>query len=202
MPETLSLFLLGLLYGTTVCSLSCVPYLGPYLLGTGNGFGDGIKTTLAFGAGKIVSYSALAGLAGFLGQSLTPGANWGRLSGALLVAIGLALPLFAVNKTKSGCCRAMRGGPSFLLGITTSLVPCPPLAAILVLAADGGSLGNGLLFGLAYGTGLALSPMLLLGGGLAFLAGRIGQEAASIKPFMHYSSMALLVMLGIKNMLL
>ena len=65
MSDLIGLFLLGLLYGATICSITCLPYLGPFLLTTGEGFKDGILSSFAFFTGKLVVYATLGGCAGF-----------------------------------------------------------------------------------------------------------------------------------------
>ena len=46
MGEAMGVFFLGLAYGATICSLTCLPCLGTYLMGCGNGFRDGIIASL------------------------------------------------------------------------------------------------------------------------------------------------------------
>jgi cytochrome c-type biogenesis protein len=57
--DFLGLFTLGLTYGLTVCSLTCLPYLVPYFMGAGKGFGDGVKNTGIFISGKLFTYTIM-----------------------------------------------------------------------------------------------------------------------------------------------
>ncbi|MFN3480720.1 MAG: sulfite exporter TauE/SafE family protein, partial [Thermodesulfovibrionales bacterium] len=137
MHDAVGLFLLGLLYGTTVCSLTCLPCIGPYLLSTGSGFADGVKSSLLFLSGKVVCYMFIGGLSAYLGSVLMPdkgmAAKW--VMGIAIITFGLSIPFVSSIK----CCnkRQVLGKniSLFLVGISTSLLPCPQLVTMFMLAA-------------------------------------------------------------------
>ena len=205
MPEIVGLFLVGIINGLTVCSLSCMHYLAPFLLSTGNGFKDGVSSSAFYLSGKVVSYGALGGFAAYLGKIVTENLNHsGRyIMGGSLIVFALILPLF---KQKS-C--AQKGGKSALgrrfslfgIGISTSLVPCPALASLFLLAADNGSILMGLLFGLVYGMGLMVSPLLIAGGGIALIAQKINLEVNEFMPYLRGLSMIVILLLGVNLIL-
>lgn len=62
------------------------------------------------------------------------------------------------------------------LGMATSLMPCLPLTAVLMLAAVRGSVTEGALYGFLFGLGAAASPLYYIGGATGWLATRIRQE--------------------------
>ncbi|ADH85548.1 urease accessory protein UreH domain-containing protein [Desulfurivibrio alkaliphilus] len=197
MLEPAGIFLLGLAYGSTVCSLSCLPWLGPYLLGCGSGFRDGLLAALFFMLGKALSYAFLGAVAGLLGQVLTIGAEQQRLiPGLALIGAALLLPLFAKEGCRPRPAQAGKRGSLLLLGMATSLVPCPPLAAILVLAAASGSWLAGGGYGLLYGTALMISPLLIAGGGLALIGQQIRRQCAGIKPWLQGACMLIMLTMG------
>jgi thiol:disulfide interchange protein DsbD len=193
------MLLMGLAYGATVCSLTCLPCLGTYLMGCGNGFRDGLIASMFFMLGKVASYTLFGGLAGLLGQVLTPAAGMQRIiPGIALIGAALMLPFMS----SSGCRQQHRTvgkkGSLLLLGMATSLAPCPPLAAILLLAAREGSWLTGAGYGFLYGTGLMLSPLLIAGGGLALIAKRIRLEFAGFKPWLQGAAMLIMIIMGMQ----
>jgi len=199
MGEATGLFLMGLAYGTTVCSLTCLPCLGTYLMGCGNGFRDGVIASMFFMLGKVASYTIFGGLAGLLDQVLTlTGRQQRIIPGIALIGAALMLPFMSSSGCKQQHETAGKRGSLLLLGMATSLVPCPPLAAILLLAAKEGSWLTGAGYGLLYGTGLMLSPLLIAGGGLALIAKKIRLELAGIKPFLQGAVMLIMIIMGIQ----
>lgn len=200
MGEAMETFLLGLAYGATVCSLTCLPCLGTYLIGCGNGFRDGVIASLFFMLGKVASYTILGGLAGLLGHILTlPAGGPGRIiPGIALIGAALMLPFMSTESCQRQDTAAGKRASLLLLGLATSLTPCPPLAAILLLAAKDGSWFTGAGYGFLYGTGLMLSPLLVAGGGLALIAGKIRLECAGFKPYLQGAAMLILAIMGVQ----
>ena len=194
--DAAGLFTLGLVYGATVCSMTCLSYLGPYLLGTGNGFRDGVLSSLSFGLGKICCYVFLGGLAGYLGRQLTYSPALTLAMGIILIGVAISMPFV----TKRGCrdtCRQGRKRASLLtLGAATSLAPCPPVLAILTLAAGQGSMVTGMAFGLFYGLGIIISPLLLVGGGLSLVSQKLRQEVKSFMPYIQGLAMTIMILMG------
>ena len=195
--DTAGLFTLGLVYGTTVCSMTCLSYLGPYLLGTGNGFRDGMISSLSFGLGKICCYMFLGGLAGYLGQKLTysPAHTWAM--GLILIGVALSMPYVARRNCRNKCRQGSKRASLMTLGAATSLVPCPPVLAILTLAASQGSMVSGMSFGLFYGLGIIISPLVLFGGGLSLISQKLRQEVKSFMPWIQGMAMTIMVLMGV-----
>ncbi len=199
MSDAAGLLLLGLVYGTTVCSLSCLPYLGPYLLSTGEGFRDGVASSLLFLSGKLLSYATLGGVSALSGRALTVDGNVRLIIGATLVIAGLSLPFVGGRRRcRKGGRITGRGVSLLMLGISTSLIPCPPLAAVFLLAAGKGSVLSGVACGLAYGLGLTLSPILLTGGALSLISRRLKAEVSWFVPYMQALSALMIVIMGIR----
>jgi cytochrome c biogenesis protein CcdA len=201
MAEPFNLIALGLVYGATVCSLTCLPYLGPYLMGTGRGFSDGLSSSLVFILGKLCTYTALGGLAGLFGQAITINRSSTVFMGIVLLCVALTLPLVTRGGCKNRCQNLTRKGSLFMLGIVSSLIPCPPLVAVFLLAATNGTVIGGLSYGFFYGLGLVVSPMLLLGGGLAMISEKIKTEARGFAPYMQGLAM-LIMMVMAANMIM
>jgi sulfite exporter TauE/SafE len=85
-----------------------------------------------------------------------------------------------------------------LLGASTSLVPCPPLVAVLMLAAHKGSVMTGIGYGLIFGSGLIISPLVAAAGTMALIAGVIRQKVSWIGPYLRGSAMMILLFMGLK----
>lgn len=203
MHDFVSLFFLGLMYGATICSISCLPYLGPYLLTTGNGFKDGITSSLTFISGKLFTYVILGGSAAYLGYVLIPENNLTVrfIQGTTLIAAGFALPFI----NRGGCHKKGqimgKGASLFALGVSTSLIPCLPLLSMFLLAAKSGSVITGFTYGFMYGLGLVISPILIAGGVLALISKIVKLEARSFIPYLQGISVLLMVVTGIRIIL-
>lgn len=200
MPEPFSLFLLGMAYGATVCSFTCLPYFGPYLIGSGTGFKDGVISSCAFALGKLCMYSALGGAAAVLGRALTVSPTHKVIMGLVLIAVAVTMPFV----TKGGCLKRSqvtgKRFSMFVLGVVSSLMPCPPLAAVFVLSAQHGEVLGGVMYGFFYGLGLVVSPMLLAGGGFALISHKIKQEAKEFAPYMQKLAMGIMVVIAVGMM--
>jgi cytochrome c-type biogenesis protein len=201
MPDYAHLFFLGMAYGLMVCSFSCLPFYGPYLMATGNGFKDGLISSVAFGIGKLAVYSTLAGVAALLGSTLALSHGHRVVIGFLLIVVTLTVPYMRKNGCTGAWCTSGKRFSIFTLGILSSLIPCPPLAAVLILAAGSGDMLSGILYGFSYGSGLLVSPMLLLGGGLALISQKIRQEICGVAAWMEKLAMTIMVILAVKIML-
>lgn len=200
MSDILSLFFLGLLYGATTCSITCLPYLSPYLLATGKGFKDGILSSFTFVLGKLFTYALLGSLAGYLGYMFITenSSNVRFIQGVTLITAGLSLPFI----NSGGCYKKTqimsRAASLFTLGVSTSLIPCLPLLTVLLLAAREGSVTWGLIYGFIYGLGIVISPTIIMGGILSLISKTIKAEARSFIPYFQGISILIMVIMGIR----
>ena len=201
MPDILGILSLSIVYGFTVCSLACLPPLSVYLMGTGRTFTDGLVGGFYFVAGKMLVYGTWGGLAGGFGMLFGVPTIQNRWMGIFIIVTGLAIPLAARTKTACNCLGPGKHGrrfPLLLLGASTSLVPCPPLAAILLLAAHKGSVLTGIGYGLVFGAGLIVSPLMAASGSMALISGVIRQKVSWIGPYLQGSAMVILLFMGIR----
>ena len=92
--------------------------------------------------------------------------------------------------------------PPLFLGAALSLTPCMPLSSLLALAANAGSASQGAAYGLAFGLGAAMTPILVL----VPLAGRMGRELragrAWLARWLLWGAAAVLIVLGLRRLLL
>ncbi|OGW33858.1 MAG: hypothetical protein A2X58_07190 [Nitrospirae bacterium GWC2_56_14] len=198
MPELTSALVMGMGYGFTTCSFACLPTLAPYLLSFGQGFRDGALSSLFFASGKAVAYAVLGGAAALAGRGLFPeGGAAGRwIYGSVLVLTGLALPFISRNHCSGKGRTAASGLSLFAAGFSSSLTPCLPVAGLVAAAAGAGSMLAGASLGLAFGLGIALSPVLIGGGVLALVAKTVRHEARQFVPMIRWIAAAVLIVMG------
>ena len=220
-----TVWLLGVSMGLTACTVTCLPFMGTWALGRASGQREAFLHTGVFLAGRVVTYTLLAALAGAVGIGLARalGGAWGNavIGGASIIA-GLWLlarppgkacgavpprvpasavmvaPTFAPVRFH----RKADSLPPLFLGAALSLTPCTPLASLLALAAHAGSAAQGASYGLAFGLGAAMTPILVL----VPLAGRLGRELrtgrAWLGRWLIWGAAAVLIILGVRRILL
>lgn len=191
-----SAWLLGVSLGLTACTVTCLPYMGAWMLGRERG--TALADTIAFLAGRVSAYAMMglaAGLAGaWLTRMLENGI--GHLAvGLASVAAGLWL---LIGRSRRGCAAGRRANASPLaLGFALSLTPCAPLASLLAFAAQAGSALSGLAYGLAFGLGAAVTPLLVLLPALGWFGQRLREDRAQLGLWLRRAAGAVLIALGI-----
>lgn len=201
MHDVMAIFSLSIVYGFTVCSLACLPTLGVYLMGSGRTFQDGLIGCFYFVAGKMLVYGTWGGLAGGFGMMFGVPAIQSRWIGIFVIVSALALPLAAGTTRSCNCRRAQKYSrklPLILLGASTSLVPCPPLVAVLLLAAHNGSIVTGIIYGFVFGAGLVVTPIMAAGPSMALIAGVIRQKVSWIGVYLQGGAMLILLVMGLR----
>jgi len=174
---------MGFFYGLTMCSLSCLPLVAPYVFATQSGFGGGFDATAVFVLTRVAGYTVLGAAAGFAGQVVLDHVGLEApmlVSGALVLLIG-----FLVLVRRRTSCAAPRGAArpqrsSFrhmaTLGLATSLMPCPPLYAVMLYGATTQSAMTAATLAFLFGVGTLASPIYYLGAAAGWVSGRIGQR--------------------------
>lgn len=187
---------LGVLYGLGSCAIVCAPILVPLIISTSKNGKDGVKQTLAFYSGKILSYIFLGLMSGYVGY-LFKDLITQKIIGGFLIALGLFV--FCQRYTKK--CQFLEKVKgehlSFLTGVLIGLRPCPALLALLSMAALAGSVFLGGLMGLVFGLGTILSPLIILG----FLAGKWAKISGKLRRINIIICGLFLVLLGIWKIL-
>ncbi|MDP1652619.1 MAG: sulfite exporter TauE/SafE family protein [Rhodocyclaceae bacterium] len=212
-----TVWLLGVSMGLTACTVTCLPFMGTWALGRASGQREAFLHTGVFLAGRVTTYTVLAALAGAVGFGLAQalGGTWGN---AVIGGASILAGLWLLAKPAGKACNAVLPAPTFapvrvhrrkvdtlpplFLGAALSLTPCTPLASLLALAANAGSAIEGASFGLAFGLGAAMTPILVL----VPLAGRLGRELragrAWLSRWLLWSAAAVLIILGVRRVLL
>jgi cytochrome c biogenesis protein CcdA len=210
---------LGLVFGLSACTITCLPYLGPVFLANDGGIRQSWRTVLPFSLGRLCSYGAMGAIAGmtgqFLGQSF--GLDWMRpVLGIAALMVGLALLLprqrrCATQQVGEQPLQRMDGGVTaqrtlmpgglFLLGVSMALNPCAPLGTVLFTAAYTADTLHGLTLGLGFGLGAITIPSLVYGIGVAYLSERLREALKSWRVGIERLSAALLIVVGTGNLL-
>lgn len=210
-----TVWVLGVSMGLTACTVTCLPFMGTWALGRASGPREAYLHTAVFLAGRVTTYTVLAALAGAAGLGLAQalGGTWGN------VVIGIAsifAGLWLIAKPAGKTCGAVAPAltfttvqvhrrkadslPPLFLGAALSLTPCTPLASLLALAAHAGSATQGAAYGLAFGLGAAMTPILVL----VPLAGRLGRELrtgrAWLSRWLLWCAAAVLIILGVRRL--
>ncbi|MDK9715444.1 MAG: sulfite exporter TauE/SafE family protein [Sulfuritalea sp.] len=213
-----TVWLLGVSMGLTACTVTCLPFMGTWALGRASGQREALLHTGVFLGGRVFTYTVLAALAGAAGIGLAKalGGTWGN---AVIGGASILAGLWLLAKPAGKACGAVSPAPTFVapvrihrqkadslpplfLGAALSLTPCMPLASLLALAANAGSAAQGAAYGLAFGLGAAMTPILVL----VPLAGRMGRELRSgrawLSRWLLWSAAAVLIVLGVRRLLL
>ena len=203
--EWISAWLLGLSVGLATCTLTCLPYMGSWALGRGEGGGVAVLDTAAFALGKIAAYATLGGLAGVFGQTLIillKGGIGHYLIGAASIFAGIWLLLPKHHKSSCGRYSGQQGMSPFLMGYTLSFTPCAPLAALLGACAASGGLLNGVGYGALFGFGAALTPLFIVIPLLGAFGRKLKAEQVWLGRWLLWGGAAVLILIGIRRILL
>ncbi len=192
----LSVWLLGLSMGLTACSVTCLPFMGAWVMARERGV---VLTDAAlFLAGRVSAYALLglaAGTAGvWLAGVLKSGLGHFAI-GAASIAAGAFLIWGEGRHRPCGVARGA-GAPPFALGFSLSLTPCAPLASLLAFAAQSGHGPLGTAYGLAFGLGAAVTPLLLLLPLLSSFGARLKAEQAWLSLWMKRGAGIVLLVMG------
>lgn len=195
-----SVFLLGLSLGLTACAVTCLPFIGTLAFGKAEGAASGLRDAAFFLGGRLLSYTLLGALAGSLGAWFVRelAAGIGNLLiglSSLFSAIWLSWP----SHRRCNSIRQLHGLSPALLGIGLTLIPCAPLATLLAAAAQGGSTGQGAWFGLLFGSGTLLTPMLVLIPAAAGIGHILRQENAWLVSWLRYGAALVMGLLGMQR---
>lgn len=168
-----SLFLLGFSAAFGPCIAHCSLLILPHIAGTARGWKEGLRAILVFLFVRMAIYGVMGLLAGLLGrifieQLLQFERSIMIIGGLVVTSIGLYIIFW---RKRSGHCRAgsrrsVPGGANgaAILGLCTGILPCLPLlGAITYIALHAQYPWQGALYGLAFGMGKLISPLIPLG---------------------------------------
>lgn len=174
MGTYVELFVIGVTASFGPCFVFCSPAVLPYIAATRKGAREGFRAALIFSLARMATHAILGLLAGVVGRLLI------RLlhefddpifivGGAVISLLGLLIILG--KNPQPRLCRLFRksGGENdtwdvLLFGLMMGLMPCLPFLTVLgYIALRSETLWQGGLYGLSFGAGELVSPLILLG---------------------------------------
>ena len=199
-------FLIGMIYGLTTCTFSCLPVVGTYIVSTRSSFSGGVKATLIFSIAKVAGYTAMGVLCGLLGniaKAYLSSPVVLAVCGSVMLLIGVFL-LFSkqTRSCSTGKCSSIEKNcrqnsmQLSLLGLVMSFIPCLPYTAIMAGAAASGSAFQGGTTAFLFGLGTVLSPLLLFGGALGWLAGKVGEQVPAHTHIIRKIGVVMIIFMG------
>ncbi len=187
----------GFVIGAGPCMLICAPILLPYIAGTRRTWQEGLRATLVFGLTRLLVYSFLGGIVGYVGYYIFKYIFYNRVWGRYLWAAGgifiifLGILIILGKWVRNPVCRFLQKQTledstksMIFLGMVIGISPCLPLLAVLTeimfLAKD---FFQGVVYGCAFGIGTVISPLLLLGALTPFISSILFRSEWSFRIF-------------------
>ncbi|PKO94093.1 MAG: cytochrome C biogenesis protein [Betaproteobacteria bacterium HGW-Betaproteobacteria-1] len=203
--SVMTVWMLGLSMGLTACTATCLPFMGTWMIGRGSGARLALRDTSAFLAGRVTAYSLLGAVAGAAGKWLADTLA-GGIGHAVIGLAGIAAGAWLLHSDEThrscGTRRAFAEAPPYAMGFALSMTPCVPLATLLAVCAQAGSTTQGAGYGLAFGFGAAVTPMLIL----LPLLGSFGQRLREGRPWLglwaRRGAALVLIAIGLRRLML
>lgn len=226
MAAAISAFLIGLSFGSGPCNLSCLPYLGPVLLGPG-AQRPFIRVVLPFMTGRLVGYFSMGVSAALLGSVIK-----GYLSHpsvpifAAVITLWLAFNMWrqatttqcaSTYVTNENLTKAVVSPTSniiasdekpridknawqlAMLGFSLALNPCIPLLGLLAVAAQSADPIWGGMIALSFGLGAIVIPSLLVRYGVALLGRELRLQLAQWQVGLTRTGAFMLVLVAVNT---
>lgn len=201
----LGVLLLGISVGLTACTVACLPFIGTWVLGRAAGGGEAAKDISLFIAGRLLGYAILGGIAGAAGEWLADALR-GPAGNVAIGASGLLAGWWLAGRpSPAGACSAAKDGgraPPFLLGLSLSLTPCAPLSSLLVASALAANPLDGAGYGLVFGIGAGITPLVLVVPLLGTFGRRMRQGKAWLGRWLRLGSGGVLMAIGLRRLIL
>lgn len=168
------LFIIGITVSFGPCLVLCSPLILPYIAGTRKGWKEGLVTILLFSFMRLLIFAFLGLLSSLLGSLfviwLKEYSSFLYLGGGSLICIIGLLIIFGQGHIE-GLCLFFKNqliddklkGP-IILALAVSILPCLPVVGVFAyIALKAQNIWQGIVFGLAFGLGKFLSPLIPLG---------------------------------------
>lgn len=186
----MSFFLFGLFFGSGPCLASCGPVLISYIAGRNKNTVEALKTYFLFSLSRVSVYIILAILT-FSLKRLVLENFIGAISrytyllgGSFIVLLGIftifaKLPSLKACRPLAGFMAGKENKNAAILGLIIGLLPCAPLAGILVsIGLTSKSWLQSLFYSASFGVGTLISPLIIL----AAFSGAISRLLTKTKP--------------------
>ena len=208
LPETpvsfVSVWMLGLALGLTACTVTCLPFMGTWALGRQGDRRTLFLDTGSFLAGRLAAYTTLGAVAGWGGLGLT---RWlaggvGNLVIGLMALLAAVWLIWPTGRSGHSPCRTARRAalmPPFLLGVSLTLIPCAPLTTLLATCAATASPLTGAAYGICFGAGAVISPLLVLIPACGGLGMVLREQAGWLLPGLRYGAALMMLLLAARR---
>lgn len=207
LPQEATLFavwLLGVSLGLTACTVTCLPFMGTWVLGRAGSQVEVLRDTALFVSGRIIAYTLLGAVAGGAGVWLSEAMRGGTGNAVIgLASIAAGVWLLRADKPHLPCGVARTARvPPLMMGFSLSLTPCAPLASLLAVCAAAGSIRLGMTNGMVFGLGAALSPLLILLPLISLLGKNLRDNREWITRWIRWGAAGVLFLLGLRRLML
>lgn len=174
MSTAVELFIIGITVSIGPCLAFCAPVILPYIAATRKGWRDGLRAILTFSFSRLFIYCLLGLLAGLGGRLLTEWLhqyNYLAFGGGGIFISLLGLLIIFKGDYHYRLCQILSRkvvdnstrGP-VMLGLIAGILPCLPLLGVLAyITLKSENVWQGAFFGLAFGMGKLISPLIPLG---------------------------------------
>lgn len=205
----LSLFLMGLSYGSSACLFSCMPFLSPILLNRSQSIKASMEVMIPFSLGRLFSYSIIAIVASYsaifikelIGERMVINA----LLGTVTILVGVMIIKGSMGIKKSCCTTSPHTNANktsyFLMGSMISFNLCMPVISLITASAYATNIWSAWGMGLSFGVGAVLASFLLFGVILSLVAKGVIEEFAKYKSKIEVSAGAILIVVGVATIL-
>lgn len=204
---------MGLIFGAGPCNITCLPYLGPVLLGQEGGVRRSWRLVLPFSGGRLAGYGMLGAVAGGAGYGVTELLDTGAAAVALGAATVVAGLLLIRRAGRASCMRGAsdserpvqwheprgRGAiPATLfgLGAAMALNPCIPLGTVLLAASATADPVEGACLGLGFGLGAIALPSFIFALLVSYFGAQIRLQLGRWQRALERGMGGMLIVLG------
>ncbi|NOQ32126.1 MAG: hypothetical protein GQ570_13500 [Helicobacteraceae bacterium] len=205
--SVVSLFLLGLSYGSTACMFTCMPFLSPLILTNSNTIAQSMRVLIPFSVGRVVAYTSIAIASFYSAVWIKSIINNEQISQTLLGTVTIAIGSYIIFKSyRSSSCSSVNTQNSssvvgyFLIGFAISLNPCVPVMTLVSLSLNATSVFNSATFGLTFGLGAVSASFLIFGVILSKMAKGVAEEFSKYKTVIEKLAGAMLIVVGISTL--
>ena len=203
----ISIFLIGLSYGTTACMFSCMPFLTPLLFGNSNSTKEALGVIIPFSFGRVFSYTLLALVAYLSSFWVKTILNDTQVSNTILgvVTIGMGCFIFYKSFKNSHTCKTKKAFLKdknrwgfFAIGATMAINPCAPILALVGVAINNKTVLSSIFSGLSFGLGAVLFSILFYGLIFSKIIRGVMSQFALYKLWIERVMALFLVVLGVE----
>jgi len=204
----LSLFLIGLSYGSSACLFSCMPFLSPIIFGRSESIRASMGVLVPFSLGRIFSYSLIAMVSAYSSHLIKAFLDDTRMVEMVLGSFTILIALYIIRGQgeKKSCCTASGYDAKetlsyFMMGSMISFNLCMPVVTLITASAYASSPASALLYGLSFGTGAVAASFLLFGVVVSMIAKGVLGEFARHKRAIEIAAGVLLLIVGVFTLL-